>query len=84
MSEEIFLNQSSNKMKNNYMGDIKYRMGNAFIHISMGLLELFISVCALIEKASINYLSRTRPDVASMMRKGAPFYEIAKQYVEKK
>ncbi|MEM4244820.1 MAG: hypothetical protein QW404_00015 [Candidatus Nanoarchaeia archaeon] len=46
----------------------------------IGILEIMINIMRFIEKTSINYLEKTRPDVASMMKKGKPFNEIAKQY----
>lgn len=54
------------------------------IYACMGLLLFTMVACKGIEKASLHYLRKTRPDVASMMEEGRSLSEIAKVYYNKK
>ncbi len=49
----------------------------------IGLLGIAYVALTGIEKASIGYLKKTRPEVASMMERGEKFSEIAKVYYSK-
>jgi len=62
----------------------KYHMGNACIYAGMGMLTVSIVALKGIETVSLNYLNKTRPDVVEMIREGAKFSEITKQYYSKR
>lgn len=66
----------------------KNKVGSALvtggIYACMGLLLFTMVACKGIEKASLHYLRKTRPDVASMMEEGRSLSEIAKVYYNKK
>lgn len=59
---------------------IKSICRNATTYAIIGALAASIVICSNIEKISLSYLNKTRPDVVSMMREGRPFSEVAKQY----
>jgi len=81
--DEIHLNKMFVGHKTDYKDRISYSLGNAFYYACMGALDLFIAVCKAVEEASINHLSKTRPDVANMMKKGAGFSELSEQYFKR-
>ncbi len=82
MSEKIVIDKGYRlikKEKRKY-GSANYLIKETGYFFAMKLLEAFINIMKLIEKTSINYLNKTRPDVAYMMKEGKSFHEIAKQY----
>lgn len=62
---------------------MNYAIGTILMDTSIGLMEILVKALGTVEETSIQYLSKTRPDVAHLMRKKKPFSEIAKQYFKK-
>ncbi len=63
--------------------EAKYGLTMAGMYIGIGMLKLLEMTFAFIEKQSINYLSKTRPDISYMMKRKEPFNKIAQQYFYK-
>jgi len=61
----------------------KYAIGIAGMYAGMGALQLLVWLFGLVEKQSINYLNKTRPEVANMMRRKEPFHKVAEEYFRK-
>ncbi len=59
---------------------IKEQSKNLCYYTLIGALAASIFFCYNLEKISLAYLNKTRPDVVSMMREGRPFSEVAKQF----
>ncbi|MFH1332122.1 MAG: hypothetical protein ABIH63_02450 [archaeon] len=63
--------------------ETKYTIGTAGMYAGMGALQILVWVLGLIEKQSLNYLNKTRPEVANMMRRKEPFHKVAQEYFRK-
>lgn len=57
-----------------------YSLENVFYRTCVMALQAISGVCSIVEKASMNHLEKTRPDVAYLIKKGASFSEISEQY----
>jgi hypothetical protein len=71
------------ELKRTYTKRAKYAASEAALYAGIEALAMSVAVLDRIEKASLNYLNKTRPDISELIKKGAPFSEIAKQYNKK-